>query len=373
MKAQRACIGALSLAVALAVGLADCSKSSTPAPTSTATPTAAPTNSPTPTPNGSTTPTAVPTVSPTPSATPLTLSYSAIGASDAVGYGASIPCANPPLVANPTCPGGTGYVPELAKLYAAAGYGVTLNDLGISGAVIGSDVLALGNLYGPVGSPDQCAPRGPSDAIPGDFIDNELPNVAPDATLITIFAGGNDTNAVVNALGCGAGGSTLGSQQAFLATWIANFGVDFQNLVTAVHVKAPNAKIVVANVPNFAGIPYAAGFSTAVKGALQAFAVGIDTSAINVAAGAPLSLPTVDLLCNAQSYNPANFSSDGFHPNDAGYLEFADLFYAQATAATPTLPASSCSYMTLAVRAREPLTAPVKLWSEPVGFRLHRR
>jgi len=33
----------------------------------------------------------------------------------------SVPCANPPVVAIPTCPGGTGYVPVIARALALGG------------------------------------------------------------------------------------------------------------------------------------------------------------------------------------------------------------------------------------------------------------
>ncbi len=59
--------------------------------------------------------------------------YTAIGASDSVGLGASVPCTSP------SCPGGTGWVPVLARRL-----GATLNNLGISGAVIGPDIQRWG-------------------------------------------------------------------------------------------------------------------------------------------------------------------------------------------------------------------------------------
>jgi len=49
------------------------------------------------------------------------IASTAFGASDAVGYNASVPCANPPVVAMPTCPGGTGYVPVIARALALGG------------------------------------------------------------------------------------------------------------------------------------------------------------------------------------------------------------------------------------------------------------
>ncbi len=312
-----------------------------------------------------------PTPTPAPTATPTTapapVSYVAIGASDAVGYNASVPCAQPPTIANPTCPGGTGYVPVLAGLITTnTGAVATLDDLGISGAVLGPDILALTNQYGPLGTTGQCQPRTGASAVPGDFITNELPNVPATATLVTIFAGGNDTNGIVNALGCGAGGTDPASQAAFITTWITNFGNDLANLILQVHSKAPGAKIVIANLPNFSQIPIglAIGSQNPAAGqALAAVSVGIDQKVIDK--GAPAAgIPVVDLLCNPASYLNSNFTpgplADGFHPNDAGYQALAQAFYAQISAVTPALPQPNCSYASLTARVRLPMSGPIR-------------
>ena len=270
-----------------------------------------------------------------------TISYSAIGASDAAGYGASVTCnpsQNPVLVALPTCPGGTAYVPLIVKGLTNATTIVNLNNRGISGAVIGPDISALQIKYG-----NNCT----GGASPGDFITNELPSVKGSDTLVTIFAGGNDTNAIVNAAVCQleTGALTEATVPAYLAAEVAAFGKDFETLTAAIHQKAPNAKIVVANLPNFANIPFANDPNiVGAKPLLQAVSVGIDTDVYQPAATS-FGIPVVDLLCNPQSYVPANFFTDGFHPNDAGYALFAQLYLAQINAAKPTLPATSCSFM----------------------------
>ena len=289
--------------------------------------------------------------------------YTALGASDAVGYNASVPCANPPAIAVPTCPGGTGYVPVLARTLAANGVTVTLDDRGISGAVIGPDILATGNLYGSQGSAAPCLPRTGNDVIPADFITNELPSIAGNETLVTIFAGGNDTNAIVNAAVCQSlGGASSAAVQQFLATEIKAFGTDFQNLVGAIHAKAPGALIVVANLPNFAGIPIAQNPQVApAKPLLQAVSVGIDTNVYQPAATS--GIPTVDLLCDPRSYAQSSFFpgplADGFHPNDAGYAIFAAALASQIAARPPVLPLASCPQMSLASAAIQPLLAPI--------------
>jgi lysophospholipase L1-like esterase len=290
-------------------------------------------------------PTATPQPSPTP--TPAPVNYTAIGASDAVGYGASVPCANPPTVAVPSCPGGTGYVPDLAKLLAKAGSVVTLNDLGISGAVLGPDILTTVNAYGALGTADECMQRTAGvDAYPADFITAELPHLTGRETLVTVFAGGNDTNGIANAAGCMAAANppaTTSQIDAFVTTEIGAFGADLSSLLGSVRAKAPNAKIYVANLPNFALIPVGQEQSVAAQQLLTAISVGIDLQVIDPLAAT--GTPVIDLLCNPQSYVPANFYTDGFHPNDAGYAAFAAAFDAQITATTPTAPSSTCSYI----------------------------
>ncbi len=289
--------------------------------------------------------------------------YTAIGASDAVGYNASVPCANPPDIAVPTCPGGTGYVPKLATALAANGAVVTLNDRGISSAVIGPDIAAMGNLYGSQGSAGACKPRTGNDVIPADFITNELPNIVGNETLVTIFAGGNDTNAIVNAALCQSlGGASNVAVQQFLAAEIKAFGNDFLSLVNAIHTKAPGAVIVVANLPNFAGIPVAQQPQVAsAKPLLQAVSVGIDTNVYQPAATS--GIPTVDLLCDPRSYAQQSFFpgplADGFHPNDVGYANFAAAFAAQIAARPPVLPLATCPQMSVASAAVRPLLAPL--------------
>ena len=297
------------------------------------------------------------------SAVPLShVRYTAIGASDAAGYGASVTCntsQNPVQVALPTCPGGTGYVPDIVRLLDARPHTtVALNDLGISGAVVGPKTRALIDMYGSQGSSAPCLPRTGSDLTPGDFITNELPNLTGTETLVTIFAGGNDTNGIVNAVACLEIAGDGAQIPAFLTSALAQFGTEFEQLVAAVNAKSPNAKVVIANLPNFAGIPFAQSPEISpVKPFLQSVSVGIDQTVY--LPEAKLGLPVVDLLCNPASYVPTNFYTDGFHPNDAGYAAFAAAFLAQILAKTPTLPQSSCSFMNLDSGARRTIRSGV--------------
>jgi lysophospholipase L1-like esterase len=308
------------------------------------------------------------------SSKPLDIAYTAIGASDAVGYGASVPCteASPALVADPTCPepGADGYVPDIRTDFAGVGFAAALQDLGISGAVIGPDIQTLGNKYSSVAGPTPCQQRTPGvDAIPANFLQNELPSVNPAATFVTIFAGGNDVNAIVNAIACGAaadpatGMTTQASVTAFITAEVTAFGGDFATLVGAVHVKAPSATIVVANIPNFANVPYALGFPASLRAALQGTSVAIDTDVINTVAAK--GVPVVDTQCNPASYDPANFYTDGFHPNDTGYAILAQKFVQQALAEYPLAPESTCSYQAISSVAKEPQARALARGTKP--------
>jgi lysophospholipase L1-like esterase len=286
-----------------------------------------------------------------PAAKPLYLNYTAIGASDAVGYGATVPCANPtpasgaPATADPTCsePGASGYVPDIRTDLAHYGFAASLQDLGISGAVVGPDISAL---------QEMAAPLCPAGTSTGNFVQNELPKVNPAATFITIFAGGNDVNAILKGLSCGLGGATTTTQTAYITKEVTAFGQDFGELVGGVHKAAPGAIIVVANIPNFANVPYAfyissnAAVDLEAREALQGVSVAIDTDVINTVATD--GIPVVDLQCNPASYTPSNFFTDGFHPDDAGYAALAAQFVQQALSSFPAAPQSSCIYQGLA-------------------------
>jgi lysophospholipase L1-like esterase len=305
-------------------------------------------------------------LTPQPTATPTIVPvqpqvvYTAIGASDAVGYGASKPCTtvSPPTgAADPTCLGitGTGYVPLLARRFQTAGDVVTLDDLGISGAVLGPDILATVNAYGSISSATPCVP--PND-YPTDFLTAELPKVSAASTLVTIFAGGNDTIGLINAVGCGAGGATLPQQIAYLNAQITAFGIDLAKLVTGIKATAPKAKIVIANLPNFALIPVGLEQTTAAQEGLAYLSTQLDAQIINPLAGKGFAV--VDLLCDPASYVATNFYTDGFHPNDAGYAAFEQQFYAQVSAATPVAPAATCTYATAQSRLRQAISGPLR-------------
>ena len=246
--------------------------------------------------------------------------YTAIGASDAVGVGASVSC----LPFAP-CENGTGYVPLLARRVGASRE-VTLTNLGIPGAVLSPTIYQIAQANGR--------------DLPANFVDRELPFVPTNSTLITIFGGGNDTNALADAIDRGAAGNDL---RGYIANQVRAFGADYDRLVRGARSRAPEAFIIVVNVPNMAGLPYAANYSVSRRQVLQAIAVGFAREA-NRQAGA--GVVVLDVLCDPQVYDRGRFSSDGFHPNDAGYAYLADRLLAIVNGAVPPV-ASSCSQMSL--------------------------
>jgi len=263
-----------------------------------------------------------PTDPSTPAPSADQVNYTAVGASDAIGWGGTVYCL--PFTA---CPDGTGYVPVTARRFQANQKTVTLMNLGIPGAVLSPQIQAIGAQVG-------------SDIF-GNFLDQEMPFVPKNSTLVTIFAGGNDANTIGKAVDHGLGGS---DPNGYIASQTQAFGRDMLALINGIKGRAASARIVVLNLPNLAGLPYASGLTLAQKRGLQQIAVGF-SSQIN-ALGAQGVL-VLDLMCDSRFYQPSSLSSDGFHPNDTGYAYLADLVYAAAATGTVTPPRASCSQMGL--------------------------
>jgi len=248
--------------------------------------------------------------------------YTALGASDAIGFGSSAPCI--PFTA---CPDGAGYVQAIARRLQGDGKTVTLVNLGIPGAVLGPNVQAIGNSMGL--------------DIFGNFLEREMPFVSAKATVVTIFAGANDVNTIGSALKAGLAGPNL---DAYVQNQVENFGRDMRTLLAGIRDRAPQARVVVLNLPNMAGLPYAAGYPLSEKRWLQQIAVGFSAQ-VN-ALSSPNAL-VVDLMCDASFYQSHLFSTDGFHPNDAGYAYLTQIVFGAISTGTVAAPRASCAQMTL--------------------------
>lgn len=262
---------------------------------------------------------------PTSPTNPTSFNYTAIGASDAIGYGSSSVCF--PFTA---CPNGTGYVQDLGRKYQADHAATTFNllNMGIPGAVLGPTIENIGNSL--------------NLSIPANFLQGELPFIQTNGQLVTVFAGGNDARTIGSALQAGYAGSNI---TAYIANQASQFGADLNTLLAGIRAKSPQAQIIFLNLPNLAGAPFASGYSLTDKQALQAIAVSF-TAQINMMATRGAAV--VDLMCDPNMYQPSFYSSDGFHPDDAGYAYMAGLLYSVVkSSGLATLPQASCSQMTL--------------------------
>ena len=265
--------------------------------------------------------------SPTPIGPPAsgsTVFYTAVGASDANGVGSSVPCAPFDI----ECAGGMGYVPVTTRQLKAQGFAVTMLNLGIPTAVIGRDFQTLGQQY--------------DRTIVGNFIDQAMSFVQPHATLVTIFAGINEVNVVTAALGGGAGGS---DPNGYMDAQVRAFGADYTTLLAGIKARAGSPRIVVLNVPNAAGLPYVVGTSLAQRQAAQRIAVAMNRTVVNPLVSSNLAV--VDLMCDSRSYLASNYSSDGLHPNDAGYAFIASEVVRAITSASYPGPQSNCPQMAI--------------------------
>ena len=252
-----------------------------------------------------------------------TINYTAIGASDAQAIGSSVPC----IIPFADCPNGMGYVQVGARQLRANGFTVNLTNFGIFTATLGRDFQDLGNANG--------------HTVLANFVEGEAPSVSANTTLITIFAGGNDVNVVTGALGHGAGAS---DQIGYINAQVKAFGADYAALLSLLRARAPQARIVVLNLPNMGTMPFLAGASAQQRQAAQLLSVGMTTTVID-----PLTAQgvlVIDMMCDARSYQPATFSSDGFHPSDIGYAWMAAEVVSAATTSYKS-PQASCAQMSL--------------------------
>jgi lysophospholipase L1-like esterase len=264
---------------------------------------------------------------PTGPTNPDLIMYTAIGASDAVGVGGSILCGG-----TLECPNGSSYVYRLGRRFQAEGKTVTVSNLGVPGAVMSPAIQELTRQIG----------RGD---VQANFIENQVPFVSAATTHVTVFAGGNDANAIAQAVRAGAPASdTPNDIRAFVDQQVQQWGEDFAELIRRIRSRASNARIVVFNLPNLAALPYVAGNTTFERGVLQRIAVGL-TDRINAQAGQNVFV--IDLMCDARVYAGGNIAGDGFHPSDQGYQLMTDLAYPVMVTGAGSSPAPSCPQRTV--------------------------
>ena len=175
-------------------------------------------------------------------------------------------------------------------------------------------------------------------------LQQEAPFVSRDATLVTIFAGGNDANTIATAIARGE--SSAAGANEYIDGQVQKFAADYRSLISTVRGRSSSAHLVILNLPNFAGLPFMAKRTATEKRWIERLSVGFSLSGANQFAAQGAAV--VDLLCDARSYQASNYSSDGFHPNDAGYAYMAGEVLKASEAGSWPAPASSCTQMTLA-------------------------
>jgi lysophospholipase L1-like esterase len=173
-----------------------------------------------------------------------------------------------------------------------------------------------------------------------NFLQQEVPFVSREASLVTVFTGANDVNVMTTALGKGAGSA---DPSAFIDQSVAAFTSDFAALISGIRSRSKSARIIVLNLPNLAGLPYLARASLQQKQAAQRASVRMTTAVINPTP----DVTVIDLMCDSRLYQAANLSSDGFHPNDAGYSVLGAEIVKAVTSPSYPAPKSSCAQMVL--------------------------
>lgn len=257
---------------------------------------------------------------PTPTPSPNgPVHYAVVGASDSIGFGGSVPC----VPFGPDCPTGTGYVYVVKRRFQADGATIQLSNRGLPGAVLSPAILTLARDIG-------------RNDIPGTFLDQVVPFIPGSATHVSVFAGGNDANVIAQNIRAGRGSA---DPRGYIDDQVRQFGSDAAELITRLRARAPGARIVAFNLPNLAGAPYASALPTLDRSILQRIAVGI-ADRLNALAGQ--NVIVIDLLCESRLYGAANFSSDGFHPNDQGYALMASLLYPALRTGSAPAPSASC-------------------------------
>jgi lysophospholipase L1-like esterase len=251
------------------------------------------------------------------------VAYTVLGASDGIGFGSSVVCAPFDL----GCENGMGYAQVIRRRWQAEGRTVSYINLSVPGAVLSPAIASL------------AMELGRSD--PGNFVERYPAFVPTTTTHLTIFAGGNDANVIGSAVSAGRGGSDV---RGYVDGHVRQWGADLVELVSRVRNRAPNARLVVFNLPNLAAAPYLSSRSLIERGIMQRISTGLADQANALTSR---NVIVVDLLCDPRVIQPSSFSADGFHPSDAGYAVMAELGYpALADGSAPT-PASSCANRTV--------------------------
>jgi lysophospholipase L1-like esterase len=259
---------------------------------------------------------------PTSPTSPNAVSYTVLGASDGIGVGGSIVCAPFDM----GCENGTGYAQTIRRRFQGDGRTVSYLNLSWPGAVLSPTIANL------------AIALGRSD--PSNFVERYTPFIPPGSTHVTLFTGGNDANIIGSAIDAGRAGADI---RVYIDGQVRQWGNDLGDLVGRVRSRSASVRIVAYNLPNLGAAPYMAGRTVQERSIMQRIATGL-TDQINGLTSRGVIV--IDLMCDPRLAQPATYSSDGFHPSDAGYAIMADLGYAALTSGSAPAPQSACSQRT---------------------------
>ncbi len=230
--------------------------------------------------------------------TPVGL-YVAMGDSITYGYGTKPNCqAFPvhPVDIDEFCPDGRSYAVLIARQLRAAGVAGHFMNVGINGATIKR------------------------------IMQDELPYLPSDATLVTLYIGTNDSRGV--------------------ARWpvdnvVRVYEKGYDELLEAIRARAPHVRIVLINFPNEKYLAASYHVEDSVlplyDEVSQRLARFIDSHFSKYA--------VVDTICDPHSYDDSLRYNASVHPNEAGAKFLADAALKVILNAHPTPPPASCKWL----------------------------
>lgn len=209
---------------------------------------------------------------------PYTLSYTAIGASDAIGMGASV--------------AQKGYVYQLRDSLREYIEEVPFENLGVAGFVASEMVEYTLN-----------------------------PAVESQADIVTIWVGGND---FVEHL------ENYFRHQSILS--VRDFRAEIVTLLSTLESESPTSQVYIGDLPDMTQLPAIQEYIGSDTSSPQYQAASDIVDSINVAIAEEADRYGAHLVKLSSKANftadPLNISDDGFHPNDQGYGEMTELFWA---------------------------------------------
>ncbi len=130
----------------------------------------------------------------------------------------------------------------------------------------------------------------------------EIPQISPGATLVTLMIGANDFARMAP------------------STDMSGFLSKYHQALVNIHARVPTARIVLVNEVNITFLPCCSG--------RQFAALGPTFIAGNRAIDSFYPQYTVvDIACNPGSYNPSFYPQSDVHPNQAGHDQLASFVY----------------------------------------------